>query len=71
MPSFELGAVEPGKSPVTVATASQYMKSEGLTSRHRRDVEARESTRNADEAVLARFGKKQQLTVGIMLLLGL
>jgi len=67
MSSFELARLGSGKSPVAITTATSDVDTRGLTSRHQHDIEARETQRSADEAVLARFGKKQQLTVRIFL----
>ncbi|CAG8981069.1 hypothetical protein HYALB_00013253 [Hymenoscyphus albidus] len=48
--------------PVTTATVDIENGEMMLRSRQQRNLEARETQKKADEAVLARFGKKQQLT---------
>ena len=67
MGSFELARLGSKKSPLATTTATSDVESGVLMSRQQRNAEARESTKNADEAVLAKFGKKQQLTVSINL----
>ena len=67
MEPFELAKLGSGKPPVAITTATSDVENGGLTSRHQRDVEARESQKIADEAVLARFGKKQQFIVSLIL----
>ena len=62
--AFELSSMGHGKEAVTTTT-SIVEGEQGLT-RRQRDVEARESEKTADETVLARFGKKQQLQVSSM-----
>lgn len=64
--SLELEAIGSDKSRVaiTTATAKNDVENGMLTSRHQRDI-ARETQKKEDEGVLARFGKKQQLTVCI------
>jgi hypothetical protein len=70
MGPFELAKLGSDKSPMATTTAMNEVENGAggrLVSRHQRAVEALESQRIADEAVLARFGKKQQLTVSIRL----
>jgi hypothetical protein len=61
MASSELETLESRKTP---AVAARDAENGGLSSRYQRMIESHEAQRIADESILARFGKKQQLTVG-------
>lgn len=67
MDPIELSKFDAGKSPATIATALDVENGGIVVSRHQRHVETRESQKKADEAMLAKFGKKQQLTVSTLL----
>ena len=59
--AVELSSLGPDKR--AVATTTSISEGENGLTRRQRDVEAHESQKSADEGVLARFGKKQQLQV--------
>jgi hypothetical protein len=60
MASLELDTLESSK---TLAVTARDAENGGLSSRYQRMVESHEAQRIADESILAKFGKKQQLTV--------
>lgn len=64
MASLELETLESKKTPAVASTTARDAENGVLSSRYQRMVESHEAQRIADESILARFGKRQQLTVG-------